>query len=175
MALVQAAVAARAASDVPPPVWNIVDASPRPTRTHLAVPAVADQGILLGYETEHLWKHSDPAWGLHLLPDPRDGNVDGPERDAVMASFLEDVVRAFNWCLTLGLRGGAPPVERAEDGTAAPFIPERCPDWVASVPPLPERLVLHEVRPELAHLPIPLDDPYLKRNIDAGTGYLTTV
>jgi len=131
---------------------------------------VADQGVLLGYETEYFFKYSDPAWALHLLPDPREGNDDDPERDAVMASFLEDVVGAFNWRLALGLRRGAPSVDRADDGTPAPFVPERCPDWVATVPPLPERLVLHKIR-----LDLDLQDPYLNRNIEAGTAYLTTV
>lgn len=151
------------------PLWRWRD-TPQRSFYRMYDNFVADQGILLGYGTEYFWKHSDPSWALHLLLDPRDGHDEDPERDAVMASFLEDVVGAFNWRLALGLRRGAPMVERADDGTPAPFIPERCPDWVASVPPLPGRLVLHKIRLDLG-----LDSPYMRRNIEAGTGYLTIV
>ena len=149
------------------PLWRWRD-TPQRSFCRMYENFSAEQGVLLGYETEYFFKHRDPAWALHLLPDPCD---DDPERYAVIASLLEDLVDAFNWRLELGLRRGAPMVDRADDGTRAPFVAERCPEWVHKVPPLKKRLVLHD--------PIVLidtvEDPYRNRNIVAGTGYLTTV
>ncbi|CAJ2500458.1 Uu.00g033110.m01.CDS01 [Anthostomella pinea] len=165
------------------PMWRGRD-SPQRSFYRMYENFCAEQGVLLGYETEYFWKHAEPAWALRLLPKPRACGHPDLQRDAVMASFLEDVVNAFNWRLELGLRRGAPLVERADDGTPAPFVPERCPDWVAQVGPLPETLLLHEDWDML----IPGDDagasvhlePYRKRNIVAGdtesgiNGYLRT-
>lgn len=96
---------------------------------------------LVGYEAEYFWKHREPTkWQLDQIEDP--GEHGDPERRAVLAALIEELVAAFNWRLEWGLRRRAPPVERADDGTPAPFVPYRCPDWVATVPRLKNRLVL---------------------------------
>lgn len=83
------------------PLWRWRD-TPQQSFYRMYETFCAEQGNLLGYETEYFWKHHDPSWALSLLPDPRDD--DDPERYAVMAWLAEDVEDAFNWRLELGLR-----------------------------------------------------------------------
>lgn len=100
----------------------------------------AGNGAAIGSETEYFWRRPEDKWSLDKIPDPED---DDPVRYAVLASLLEAMVDAFNWRLELGLRrGGRRWVERGDDGTPAPFIPEIMPAWVGRVPALVDRLVM---------------------------------
>lgn len=115
-------------------------------------------------ETEYFWRMPGPRWLACEIPDPKD---DDPVRYAVLASLAEALVASFNWRLELGLRrGGQRWVERDDDGTPAPWIPEELPSWTRTVPALEDELVIS------ADGISPL---FLKRNIRAFEGDLRTV
>ncbi|KAI1810424.1 hypothetical protein GGS20DRAFT_567576 [Poronia punctata] len=154
------------------PLWCWRD-TPQRSLYRLYECFVAGDGTLVGYETEYFWKHREPThWQPHLLRDP--GEHGDPERRAVMAALIEDLVASFNWRMSLGFRRCAPLVERDSDGNPAPFTPYRCPEWVHTVPAVHDPLVISELVPE--HPPVPDDDPWRRRNIVCGArGDLRTV
>lgn len=101
---------------------------------------------------------------MERIPDPRDGDA---VRYAVLASLMEAMVDAFNWRLELGLRrGGKRWVERGDDGTPAPFVPEVIPAWAGRVPALEDELIMAEGG---------RGPRFAKRNIIAHEGDLRTV
>lgn len=102
----------------------------------------ACDGPAIGSETQYFWRRPEAHWALEGIPDPRDPD---PVRYAVLASLMEAMVDAFNWRLELGLRrGGKRWVERDDDGTPAPFVPEVMPAWAGRVPALEDGLVIAE-------------------------------
>lgn len=115
-------------------------------------------------ETEYFWRRAGPRWLACEIPDPQD---EDPIRYAVLASLAEALVDSFNWRLELGLRRGRQPwVERADDGTPAPWIPEELPSWTRNVPALEDELVIS---------PDGTGPLFKKRNIIAFEGDLHTV
>ncbi|KAI1438359.1 hypothetical protein GGR50DRAFT_425150 [Xylaria sp. CBS 124048] len=154
------------------PLWRWRD-TPQRSLYRLYECFIARQGTLVGYETEYFWRHREPTrWQPHLLEDP--GEHGDPERRAVIAALIEDLVDSFNWRMGLGLRRCAPIVERARDGTPAPFTPYRCPEWVYTVGRLPETLLISEIDPY--HEEVDDNDPWKRRNIVCGVrGDLRTV
>ncbi|KAI0416989.1 hypothetical protein F5X98DRAFT_375370 [Xylaria grammica] len=154
------------------PLWRWRD-TPQRSLYRLYECFAAGDGTLVGYETEYFWKHREPTrWQPQLLEDP--GEHGDPERRAVLAALIEDLVASFNWRMELGLRRRARLVERASDGTPAPFTPYRCPEWVYTVPRLQEPLLISELDPLDEDF---LDDsPWKQRNIICGArGDLRTV
>ncbi|ELR02397.1 hypothetical protein VC83_02546 [Pseudogymnoascus destructans] len=102
----------------------------------------AGHGPAVGSETEYFWRRPEDEWTLESMPDPKDAD---PVRYAMLASLMEAMVDAFNWRLELGLRrGGKRWVEREDDGTPAPFVPEVMPAWAERVPALEDELVIIE-------------------------------
>lgn len=124
----------------------------------------AGHGPAIGSETEYFWRRPEDEWSLESIPDPTDGD---PVRYAVLASLMEAMVDAFNWRLELGLRrGGKRWVEREDDGTAAPFVPEVVPAWAERVPALEDELVIMEGG---------MGPRFAARNIIAHEGDLRTI
>ncbi|KAI0465823.1 hypothetical protein F4859DRAFT_347038 [Xylaria cf. heliscus] len=154
------------------PLWRWRD-TPQRSLYRLYECFVAGDGTLVGYETEYFWKHREPTrWQPHLLEDP--GEHGDPQRRAVIAALIEDLVASFNWRMELGLRRCEPLVERASDGTPAPFTPYRCPEWVHTVSKLQDTLLISEINPDDED--VPDDDPWKRRNIVCGVrGDLRTV
>lgn len=126
---------------------------------------------LIGYETEYIWKRH-PRWDLRDLRDPREDGCDDPEQYAVLASLLEALVYSFNWRLELGLRRNGKHVDRAEDGSAADFVPYVCPSWAIAAPALETRLILHDYGDSTVG---GSSDFFQKRNIQASAAALRTV
>ncbi|KAI1827433.1 hypothetical protein F4861DRAFT_364465 [Xylaria intraflava] len=143
------------------PLWTWRD-TPQRSLYRLYECFVAGDGSLIGYETEYIWRHREPTrWQPHLLEDP--GEHGDPERRAVIAALVEDLVASFNWRMELGLRRCANVVERDNDGNPAPFTPYRCPDWVYTVDKLQDTLLISEFDSDDEE--VPEDDPWRRRNI----------
>ncbi|KAL7620653.1 hypothetical protein AAE478_009648 [Parahypoxylon ruwenzoriense] len=115
---------------------------------------------MIGYEPNYFFYRTEATWRLSQIPDPQDAN---PVRYALLASFVEALVSAFDWKLEQGLRrDGSRNVE--DGGVKIPF--EAAPSWTSRVKPLAERLNLRPSDADGA------DPTFLKRNIDPPMGYL---
>lgn len=117
--------------------------------------------LMLSYESDYFFSHTEAAWKLSEMPDPQDSD---PVRYALLASFAEALVDAFNWKLEQGLRRGGTQNAGSDHGGL-----ETLPRWTERVKPLPERLNLRPNNNESA------DPNFLKRNIQAPMGYLYCV
>jgi len=128
----------------------------------------ADRRTLMTYECEYLFRHGSERWLLSQIADPRDAD---PVRYAVLASLVEARVDAFNWKMELGIRRGGRPCDQSE-GRATNFTREVAPPWTKNVAAVERRvsLINRESEPFAK-----ADESFLKRNIEAGTGYLYTV
>lgn len=115
---------------------------------------------MMGYESDYFFYHTEHSWQLSQIPDPHDKDS---IRYAVLASLVEALVSAFNWKLEQGLRRNG-----THGGDKAVNLQTR-PDWTADIQPLPERLGLQRNETDSA------GPEFLKRNIDAPTGYLYCV
>ncbi|KAF7931223.1 hypothetical protein EAE99_003694 [Botrytis elliptica] len=90
--------------------------------------------VLLGSETEYLWRQWTKKWSLSSIPDPEDPD---PVRCAIVACIVEELVRAFNWRLVLGMRHDGKHIRRKNEGDPyPPYTPVVGPDWTRSVPPI---------------------------------------
>lgn len=131
--------------------------------------------VLLRQECEYMWRQSGRKWSLRLIPDPRDPD---PVRYAMLASIVEELVRAFNWRLKHGQRRNRKNVRRSMENPWPVYDPEIVPSWTVSVPAIKAE--------DLAGLPadmvhngqLILEDGncmnFLRRNFDAPTRYLYT-
>ncbi|QUC24016.1 uncharacterized protein UV8b_08257 [Ustilaginoidea virens] len=120
--------------------------------------------IMMGYEADYFFNHTDKKWKLCQMPDPQDPD---PTRYAVLASMVEALVSSFNWKLEVGLRRDG---THNVDGIKEALHLETRPAWTADVKPLPETLRLggsREVHGASAD--------FLRRNIEAPMGYLYNV
>ncbi|KAG5928608.1 hypothetical protein E4U42_000322 [Claviceps africana] len=125
----------------------------------------AADGHMISYETEYFWRKSSPRWAVANIPDPRCEDL---EQYAVMASLAEVLAESFTWRLNLGLRRTDTPCVNF-DREPPPFEPEVCPTWTASVPPLSNKLLIHEDED------VYFDSPLHRRNIYMATGHFYTV
>ncbi|OAA36494.1 DNA-binding protein [Metarhizium rileyi] len=119
--------------------------------------------IMMSYECDYYFYHTEARWQLSRIPDPMDPD---PTRYALLASFAEALVSAFNWRLELGLQRDGTQIE-GQDPMKVPL--ETAPQWASKVRPLAEKL---DLRP---HDENSSDLIFLKRNILASTGYLFCV
>ncbi|KAL2756331.1 hypothetical protein ACRALDRAFT_210495 [Sodiomyces alcalophilus JCM 7366] len=118
--------------------------------------------VMLSYECDYFFSHSEPHWRLSRLPDPRESD---PVRSAVLASLVEALAIAFNWKLRLGLRRCGSQSEEVGDQVPQDLL-ETAPPWTTKVRPLAGKLDLR-----LSEQDDP-DPSFLKRNIYASTGYI---
>ncbi|GAB0138880.1 hypothetical protein EsDP_00007102 [Epichloe bromicola] len=116
---------------------------------------------MISYKSDYFFSHTGASWKLSEIPDPQDPD---PVRYALLASFAEALVAAFNWKLEQGLGRGGAQNAGSDDGRL-----ESSPGWTGRVKPLPERLNLRPNDNEGA------DPNFLKRNIEAPMGYLYCV
>jgi hypothetical protein len=124
--------------------------------------------IMMGYECEYFFFHSEARWSLVSIPDPQDAD---PIRYAIIASFLEALVDAFNWRLELGIRRDNT-LDKSEH-RGSNFVREEAPSWTSRVGALEERLDFIKIGPNGVDLTE--ESNFLKRNIRAPNGYLYTV
>ena len=124
--------------------------------------------LLMGYECEYMFRQGSKRWLISQIPDPKDSD---PVRYAVLASLVEALVDVFNWRLELGIRRGGLPCDQSE-GRATNFVREAIPMWTQTVPAIDHRVDLIDHKREPGAIP---DKNFLKRNIEATTGYMYTV
>lgn len=91
----------------------------------------------LGQETEYFWYQR--RWSLLSIRDPLDPD---PVRYAMLACILEELVVAFNWRLSLGMRRDRNHIFR-ESGSDPwpPYTPMEGPLWTSSVPTIPANVL----------------------------------
>ncbi|KAK4153231.1 hypothetical protein C8A00DRAFT_43795 [Chaetomidium leptoderma] len=164
------------------PLWRWRD-TPQRSFFRLYEAFCAHHEEFIGYETEYFWKHASPAWTVELLHHPREYGCVDQEQLAVFASLAEALAESFNWRLMWGWRRDGRHVERSsDDGPPVYMAILKPPPWTAEVPPLKEKLVLHDFGRWRKYYDIGGDDgftgemcPFEKRNIEAGDGSLRTV
>ncbi|KKZ62285.1 hypothetical protein EMCG_00454 [[Emmonsia] crescens] len=131
----------------------------------------------IGQETEYFWYQR--SWSLDRIPDPADPD---PVRYAILASLAEELVIAFNWRLSLGMRRNKKHIfrQRGEDPWP-PYTPVTGPAWTKDVPPI-FQASLDELPPEFVRNGCQLvleekgiSDTFGKRNIVTNVGWLYTI
>lgn len=134
---------------------------------------------LLRLETEYLWHTPPKQWALASIPDPRDPD---PVRYALLACIVEELVAAFNWRLSLGLRRLGEPVQRKHGSDPyPPFVPELPPSWTQNVAAI-EPSMLRDLPPAMVDQDGRLvlekkgcSDEFAKRNVITNVGWLYTI
>lgn len=157
------------------PFWRARD-TPLRSLYRLYEAMVSDVYVAMGKETEYFWYQR--SWSLHSIPDPRDPD---PIRYAVLACLLEELVAAFNWRLSLGMRRDHNHIYR-ETGSDPwpPYTPVKGPSWTSSVPALSAD-DLHRLPPEyvsdgkLVLEAGGLHEGFASRNIVTNVGWLYTI
>lgn len=158
------------------PLWRARD-TPLRSLYRMCESMLSGEYSPLGEGTEYFWYQS--RWALYDIPDPADPD---PIRYALLASLVEELVTAFNWRLSLGLRRDRNHEFRRRDEDPYPsYEPVSGPAWTRDVPPIPaeclaslpaefvrdgRRLVLEEKG---------VSEPFAKRNIVTNVGWLYTI
>ncbi|XP_006461530.1 hypothetical protein AGABI2DRAFT_118409 [Agaricus bisporus var. bisporus H97] len=111
-------------------------------RLHDAICAACENGAMM--EGAYIWHRAD--WPVRDFPDPQDPD---PIRYAVLTSIAEDMAKAFNRKIRIGLRRGIRHIsaDMARANFAAKDIDkpfEEAPPWAANVPALPEWVFLEK-------------------------------
>ncbi|KAK0114146.1 hypothetical protein ONS95_013648 [Cadophora gregata] len=128
----------------------------------------ANRLILISYECEYILRRGSERWLLSRIPDPQDND---PVRYAILASLDEALVDVFNWKLELGIRRGGLPCDQSAV-RASNFTREACPCWTQNVAGLGQRvhLINRDSEPFAK-----ADESFLRRSIEATTGYMYMV
>lgn len=157
------------------PLWRWRD-SPQRSLYRMYEAVVVDSWPMLQYEVEYFWKHGDRRWATANLYDPaRDcpGPID-PQRHTIMAAIVEELVKSFEWRLSLGLRRKDP--ASMLDHEQIPLTPETLPAWPGKVPALPEMLPLQTCEDEeMAQRNLAKGNAFIRRNVSAWAGEFYTV
>ncbi|KAI0484595.1 hypothetical protein GGR56DRAFT_32842 [Xylariaceae sp. FL0804] len=157
------------------PLWRWRD-SPQRSLYRMYEAAVVDCWPLLQYEVEYFWRHGDRRWATANLYDPaRDyPEAIGPQGYAILAAIVEELVKSFQWRLSLGLRRQDP--GSTTDPDTLPLIPETIPPWPGQVPALPRMLTLHSrENEELTESEFVKGNAFIRRNVFAFAGEFYTV
>lgn len=158
------------------PLWRARD-TPMRSLYRLYEFMVSGEYSPIGQETEYFWYQ--PSWALDPIPDPADPY---PIRYDILACLVEELVTAFNWRLSLGMRrDGKHILRECDEDPYAPYKPISGPAWTIDVPPVPResliglppkfvrdgsRLVLEERG---------VSELFMKRNIVTNVGWLYTI
>lgn len=161
------------------PLWRARD-TPLRVLYRIYEAMVAREYYAIGPEVEYFWYQSRRAWAVHRIPDPRDRD---PVRYAILACIAEELARAFNWRMSLGMRRDKHQhiYRKTFEDQLPPFTPEDAPAWTRNVPAFDVGLI--------ADLPDDARDPsgrlvlepggenpvFAERNIITDTGYFYTV
>jgi hypothetical protein len=132
----------------------------------------------MGKETEYFWYQR--SWTLHKIPHPQDPD---PVRLAILACLVEELVTAFNWRLSLGMRRNRRHhvYRETEDEPWPPYEAVSGPEWARLVPPisrddlvgLPTEYVSSDGK--LVLEPGGRSETFAKRNIVTNVGWLYTL
>lgn len=160
------------------PIWRARD-TPLRSLYRLYEAIMSGEYVAMGPETEYFWFQSRKQWALHLIPDPQDPD---PVRYAVLACLVEELVCAFNWRLSLGMRRNRAHVYRERDADPyPPFTPERLPEWTKNVPAIKEWMVadlpptMLDSQKRLVLEKGGLNKVFAGRNIITNVGWLYTI
>ncbi|KAJ6465949.1 hypothetical protein C8R47DRAFT_1025580 [Mycena vitilis] len=122
---------------------------------------------------EAVYIYYRPSWRLSDWPDPRDPD---PDRYAVLAAIMEELVRAVNYRLNRGFSRVTAEELRLKAKQRRARIPlplERPPSWTSAVPPAREKLsLLTDIHKEIygEDIPDPPVTAFHRRNILAIAG-----
>ncbi|RDL35156.1 Uncharacterized protein BP5553_07087 [Venustampulla echinocandica] len=156
------------------PIWAIRD-TPLRAIYRLYEVLMTREFVLLRLECEYMWRQLGRKWSLHSIPDPCDPD---PVRYAMLASTVEELVRAFNWRLQHGQRRNGRNVRRSMENPWPKYDPEVTPSWTASVPPIQEEDLCELPSDMVQNGQLFLGDGgcenFIRRNFDAPTRYLYT-
>jgi hypothetical protein len=156
------------------PIWTIRD-TPLRAVYRLYEILMTQEFVLLRLECEYMWHRQGRKWSLHSIPDPCDPD---PVRYAMLASIVEELVRAFNWRLQHGQRRNGKHIRRSIENPWPPYDPEVTPSWTASVPPIQAEDLCELPSDMVKDGQLVLGDGgcenFLRRNFDAPTRYLYT-
>lgn len=160
------------------PIWRARDTSIR-SLYRLYEAMASGNYAPIGPETEYFWYQSRKQWAAHLIEDPKDPD---PVRYAILACLAEELVAAFNWRLSLGMRRNRQHLYRERNGDPyPPFEPERLPGWTKKVPPI-EPWMVADLPPSMLDSEKRLvleeggsSEVFAKRNIVTNVGWLYTI
>ncbi|EFQ98611.1 hypothetical protein MGYG_01635 [Nannizzia gypsea CBS 118893] len=156
------------------PIWCMRD-TPIRSLYRLYESMASGEYAPMGRETEYFWYR---GWELHAIEDPRDPD---PVRYAIVASLVEELVTAFNWRLSLGMRRNHQHIIRESNSDPyPPYTPVAGPKWAKSVPAitpesldgLPQEFVDEN---QLVLEAKGCSKTFLKRNIVTNVGWLYTI
>ncbi|KAE8393824.1 HAD-like domain-containing protein [Aspergillus alliaceus] len=158
------------------PLWRARD-TPMRSLYRMYEAMISGMYEALGPETEYFWYQR--KWSLQSIRDPDDAD---PVRYAILACLVEELVVAFNWRLSLGLRRDRNHIMR-ETGqdSMPPYTPLTGPTWPNSVPAIsPEDLDSFPpdyVSPDgrLVLEADGLNKVFARRNIVTNVGWLYTI
>lgn len=158
------------------PLWRARD-TPLRSLYRLCESMLSGEYSPMGEETEYFWYQR--RWALHRIPDPADPD---PIRYAILACLVEELVTAFNWRLSLGLRRDHNHVLRERDEDPyPPYEPVSGPAWTKDVPPIPQECLAHlqsEFVRDGRQLVLEergVSEVFAKRNIVTNVGWLYTI
>jgi hypothetical protein len=146
------------------PLWRARD-TPQRALYRLYEAMCANNGPMIKDEVDYFWSRAEPRWATSRIEDPGCGG--DPERYAVLAAVVEELVEAFMGRLEMGRRRSDKPI-RNLNREPAPLVAETAPAWTAAVGPLATPLVLHAGEDRM------LDGPFFARNVWANSGYFYT-
>lgn len=125
------------------PIWAMRD-TPLRSLYRLYECMAAGNQTPMGFETEYFWYQNRRLWTPEGIPDPADPD---PVRYAILACLTEELTKAMNWRLSLGMRRDGNHICRENDGGPyPPYTPMKCPDWTKHVPPV-EKWMLDDLPP----------------------------
>ncbi|RFU23898.1 hypothetical protein B7463_g12439, partial [Scytalidium lignicola] len=156
------------------PIWTIRD-TPLRAIYRLYEILMTREFVLLRLECEYMWRQPSRKWSLISIPDPRDPD---PVRYAMLASIVEELVKAFNWRLQHGARRDGTFVRRSIENPWPKYDPELTPSWTASVPAIQKEDLCELPSDMVQNGQLFLGDGgcenFIHRNFDAPTRYLYT-
>ncbi|ODM14409.1 hypothetical protein SI65_10144 [Aspergillus cristatus] len=114
------------------PIWRARD-TPLRSLYRIYEAMIAREYYAIGPEVEYFWYQNRWSWALQRLPDPCD---EDPVRYALLSCIAEELARAFNWRLGLGMRRDRNKhvYRKTIDEELPPFTSETAPFWTRTVP-----------------------------------------
>ena len=157
------------------PIWTIRD-TPLCAVYRLYEIYMTREFVLLRLECEYIWHQSGRKWSLRSIPDPRDPD---PARYAMLASIVEELVRAFTGALNMAKEEMGRTFAGLRRILGLPtYDPEATPSWTTFVPPIQEEdlcdLPPDMVRNGRLYLADGGCENFARRNFEAPIRYLYT-
>lgn len=161
------------------PLWRARD-TPVRSLYRIYEAMAARECNAIGPEVEYFWYQARTSWAVRSIPDPCDPD---PVRYAILACIAEELAKAFNWRLSLGMRRDKRKhiYRKTVDDILPPYTAETAPAWAKNVPAFDVKLI--------ADFPDDMLDPsgrlvleaggtslvFAERNIVTNTGHFYTI